>query len=203
MTKKVKLSMFIALAILAFAGFTAGLSWIIRPKPLIIGMDTQVAVEAMSIVKRMYSLEGNISCIPGTTVDVLAEVMVDSPDFHATSYDKNLIEKVYGKQALAHAGLLTSKQALYLSRDLPAPTVSNPGTDPTLRPTARPTYLCSPDPESKLDELLHFVSVAQVQDGDLIVTYDYTSGRYEAIIRVIDGKWKITSVKMIKFYGYG
>jgi hypothetical protein len=151
----------------------------------------------------MYFLEENLNCVAGTTIDVLAEVLVDSSDYHASSFDRDKIEKVYGKQALTHAGLLTSKQAHYLSRDLPESTMSNPGSGPSLRPTAKPVYLCNTNPETILDELIHYVSVGQGRDGRVIVTYDYGGGRYEAITRMIDGKWKITSVKLINWYGNG
>jgi hypothetical protein len=203
MAKKGKILLFAGIAILTVAGFMVGFVWTTRLKPVNIDMDSPVAFEVKSAVKQMYFLEGNISCVPGTSVDVLADVMVDSSDYHATSYEQGQIEKVYGKQALTHAGLLTSKQAYYLSRDLPAPTISNPGSGPTPRPTATPVYLCSTNPETMIDELIGYVSIAQGQDGRVIVTYDYVGGRNEAITRLINGKWKVTSVKMIKRYGNG
>ena len=198
---KIKTGLFAGLAILAVAGLMAGFAWITRPKPVSIEMDSPVAVEAKALVKRMYLLEGNIICVPGTSADVLAKVMVDSSDYNTTSLDRDNIERVYGKQALAHAGLLTSKQAYYASRDLPAPTTSNPGLGPTLRPTAKPVYLCSPEPENRLDELMHYLSVSQAQDGRVFVRYDYGGGELEATERLIDREWKITSIKLIKWHG--
>jgi hypothetical protein len=203
MTRKVKTWLYAGFTILIVASLIAGFSWIFRPKPVTIEKDLPLAVEATSIVKRMYVLEGNITCVPGTTVDVLADVLIDSPDYQLTSYDKSMIEKVYGKQALTHAGLLTAKHAYYLARDLPVPTPTKPATGRIPRPTATPVYICSPDRESIVEEYFRYVSTEQWQDGHVTVTYDFTSGRYEAILRRFDGKWKITSVKMIKFYGNG
>jgi hypothetical protein len=203
MIRKLKIWLLIGLTILVVAGLIAGFAWIFRPKPVIIEMNQPVAVEAMSIVKWMYVLEGSIHCVPGTTVEVFRDVMADTSDYRATSYDKSSIEKVFGHQALTHAGLLTSKQADFLVLDLPVPAAPTPRTGPTLVPTAKPVYLCSSDPENVVDNYLRYISVVQWQEGHITVTYDFISGRYEAILRIIDGKWKITSVRMIKFYGNG
>jgi hypothetical protein len=206
MIRKLKIWLLIGLTILVVAGSIAGYAWIFRPKPVTIDVNTPVAVEAISIVKRMYVLKGSINCVPGTTVEVFREIMADTSDYHATLYDKTSIEKVFGRKALSHAGFLTTTQADILVLDLPVPAAPNPGPGPTLRPTPKPVYICSPDPENSLDQYLRYVSVEQWQDGHVVVTYDYNSGasgRFEAILRTIDGKWKITSVKMIKFYGNG
>ena len=202
-SKKVKFWLLAGITILTATGFMAGLAWTIRQKPVPIDMDSFVAMDVKSLVKQMYFLEENLFCVPGTTVDVLAEAMVDSFDYHTSSYERDVIEKVYGKPALTHAGLLTSRQAYFLSRDLPASPLPNPGSGPTLIPTAKPVYLCSTNLETRLDELIHYVSVVQGRDGKVIVTYDYGGGRYEAITRMINSKWKVTSVKMIRWYGNG
>jgi hypothetical protein len=206
MNRKVKTRLSIGLSILVAAGLIAGSVWIFRPKPVAIEMDTPVAVEAMSIVRRMYLLEGSIHCVPGTTVEVFAEIMADTSDYHATPNEKSAIEKVFGRKALTHAGFLTSRQADDLVLDLPVPPPPTPVEGPTLRPTPKGVYLCRPESENTVQEYLRFVSVGQWQDGHVVVTYDYlsgASGRFEAILRMIDGKWKITSVKMIEFYGNG
>jgi hypothetical protein len=201
MTQKGTPRLFVGMAILVVAGLIAGFSWVTSQKPVSLDVNSQSAIEAKALIKRLSMLQWTISCGSGATVDMLGEVMVDSAEYKATASDKKLIERVYGKEALAHAGLLTSKKAYILSRDLPVPTPTYSGSGQTLAPTQKPVRYCGS--ASDLDNFLKDATVSQGQDGHLIVDYDQGAGRYEAILRIIDGHWKITSIKMIKFYGNG
>jgi hypothetical protein len=199
MQRKVKIGLSVGLLILAIAD----LIWISMPQPAPLDMESPVAAEAKSVITQMFLLEHNITCVPGTTIDVLAEVMVDSSDYHASSTEKKAIERVYGKQALNHAGLLTSKQSYYLSRDIEIPVVPTPGTGPTPVPTKKPTYYCTPDFETSINQILFFKEISQGQDGRVIVSYSYVGNDFEAILRRTEDQLKISSIKLVKWYGNG
>lgn len=193
MQKRAVLWVIIAVALVILA---IGIVFVIRVanKPQPISLESQQALHAIAVIKRMHLLEGEIVCVPETLLDVLDEVMVDSPDYQKSAFDKTTIRRVYGNQAINKAGLLTARKAYYHQRRLP-PVVTPP---PGIKPTAAPRGYCPPDRETRLEQNIHIISAAVGKDGRIIVQYSYYGSVIEAVLRRFNDRWLITSRKILQ-----
>ncbi len=163
-------------------------------KPQPISLESQPALHAIAVIECMHLLEGEIVCVPETLPDVLDEVMVDSPDYQKSAFDKTTIRQVYGSQAIRKAGLLTARKAYYHQRRFP-PVVTPP---PGIKPTAAPRGYCPPNRETRLEQNIHIISAAVGKDGRIIVQYSYYGSVIEAVLRQFNDRWLITSRKILR-----
>lgn len=168
-----------------------------QPQP--IPITSEQVIQGSAVIARAYMLEGMINCAPGTDVEVLTEVMVDSSDYQISAFDKGRISHAYGNQALERAGLLTARKAYFLYRRSP-PVVTPP---PGIKPTAAPVIYCPQNWETKLEQKINIVSAAVRADERIIIRYHHYNALYEAILRQTNNRWVITSLKIIKSYGNG
>lgn len=163
-------------------------------KPRAIDLSAPTVTEYKSAISRMYQLQTELVCKPGTNVDVLDEILLDTSDYHPNLRDLNTIGKVYGIETAVNAGYLTSQKAYYLSRRSPSLTTPEPG----IMPTAAPIVYC-PDPSTPVH--IDFQKVVSGKGDRAAVQYDYGGGVFEAILRPVNGKWMITSVRLVRWHG--
>jgi len=163
-------------------------------QPQTVDLAAPIAKDVQSVVTRMYELQGNLVCQANSDVSVLDEVLLDTSDYHPSLQELNTIQKVFGIEVLIHAGYLTSQKAYWMTRL--NPTLSTP--EPGIKPTAPPTNYC-PTPPAQIQIL--FTMVALEKNDRAVVQYDYGGGVFEAILRMVDSRWMITSIKLIKWHG--
>lgn len=168
------------------------LSYLSKPRPA--DLAAPMVKEIQSVVTKMIQLQQDLVCQSGTDVSVLDEVLVDSSDYRPSFQDLSTIQKVYGLEAMTHAGYLTSQKAYYLSRRTITP--ANP--DPGIKPTAPPIYYC-PTPSAHID--IEFIYFGLRIGNRAVVQFDYSGGFYEAFLREVDSRWVVTSVKLLKWHG--
>lgn len=192
-TRKGAVLWLIIAVVLAF--FAIGIFFVVQAanKSQPISLKSQQALNAIAVIKRMHLLEGEIVCVPETLLDVLDEVMVDSPDYQKSAFDKTTIRRVYGNQAIKKAGLLTARKAYYHQRRFPSVVTPPPG----IIPTAAPRGYCPPDRETRLEQNIHIISAAVGKDGRIIVQYSYYGSVIEAVLRQFNDRWLITSRKIL------
>lgn len=179
-------------SVLAFF-FGSILVYSLLPQPQPIDLTVPLATEFQSVITKMYQLQRDLVCQRETDVNVLDEVMKDTSDYHPTSKQRSLIEKVYGAVPLSHAGYLTTQKALFLSRH----SINLSTSDPGINPTAPPIYYC-PEIHSKVNVRLTAISL---EKNKAIVRYESVGGVHEAVLRKIGDHWVITSIKLIKWWG--
>lgn len=162
-----------------------------------IDLNSPLAQEAQTVVWKMILLKTELLCFPENDVSALSEVMIDSTDYHLTKYDKEVIERIYGKDALPSAGLLTATKAeiMYRRRTPPSDT-SITGTG--MRPTIAPSYKCSSDYETHTQSMTQFLSVIQQDKNHLKVNYRWGSGEIEVNLTRMNDRWMVTSLKVIE-----
>jgi hypothetical protein len=165
----------------------------IHPQPAEIDVTSSPASEIKQALTQMYVLEDTILCVPGTNIDILATILVDTGDYQPTLQELKTIVQIFGLDGLTHAGLLTAKQAYYQLR-LNPPQVSPP---PGVNPTQPPVMRCS-GPPFKI--ALAFESIALETTDKAIVEYANENGDYEAVLRKINGQWMVAGVKLIHWY---
>ena len=164
-----------------------------HPQPVEIDMNSSPAAEIKQALTKVYVLEDTILCVPGTNIDTLATILVDTGDYQPTLQELKTIVQIFGLDSLTHAGLLTAKQAYYQLR-LNSPQVSSP---PGVNPTQPPVMRCSGPP---FKVALAFKSIALETTDKAIVEYANENGDYEAVLRKINGQWMVAGVKLTQWY---
>lgn len=181
-------------AILLIAGFLIVTS--IKAAPAEIDLSSSPAAAIKQALTQVYVLEDTILCVPGTNIDTLATILVDTGDYQPTMQELKTIARIFGLDGLTHAGLLTTKRAYYRNRLNPPKETPPPGLIPTQPPAMR----CS-GPPFQIE--LPIKSIALETADKAIVEYSYVNGEFEAILRKIDTEWKVAGIKLTHWYGYG
>lgn len=156
-------------------------------------MNSSPALEIKDALTQMYVLEDTILCVPGTSIDILTTILMNTGDYQSSIQEIKTILQVYGLDGLTHAGLLTAKKAYYQLR-LNPPQVSPP---PGINPTQPPVMRCS-GPSFKI--ALSFESIALETIDKAIVEYAYENGDYETVLRKINDQWMVAGVKLTHWY---
>ena len=156
-------------------------------------MNSSPAAEIKQALTQVYVLEDTILCVPGTNIDTLATILVDTGDYQPTLQELKTIVQIFGLDGLTHAGLLTAKQAYYQLR-LNPPQVSPP---PGVNPTQPPVMRCSVPP---FKIALAFESITLETTDKAIVEYANENGDYEAVLRKINGQWMVAGIKLTHWY---
>ena len=182
------------IAIILMAGILLGIMF--KPQPINIDLNLTPASDIKAAISRMYVVQDAILCAPGTGIEPLSEILVDTWDYAPSFEQLRAIVNYFGAQGLAHAGYLTTQRAYYQSRLFP-PQVTPP---PGLNTTAQPSIYC-PDPP--VTPALPLVSISLETENKAIAQYSYYGSTYEAVLREIDGKWMVAGVKMIYWGGNG
>jgi hypothetical protein len=171
----------------------------IAPQPYPQEVTASSSEQIKAVLSKYYQLQQHtFYCKPNTDVKVLAEILIDSPDYYSNQYDVARIQHFFGAEGMAHPGFLTSRQAYYLSVQRPIPTTYPPG-QATPRPTPRPaisisaTY-CSDGPA---EININLESISQLSDGRWIVQYEHDYAGWEATLRYVDSAWRISGMRLI------
>ena len=144
----------------------------------------------------MYVLEDTLLCVPGTNIDSLTTILVDTGDYQPTFQERKTIVRIFGQDRLTHAGLLTAKQAYYQFRLDPPKAMPPPG----VIPTPPPVIICS-GPPFRVE--LSFKLITLEATDKVIVEYSYVNGDYKAIPRKINAQWMVSGIKLTHWYGNG
>ena len=168
----------------------------LKPQPAEIDLNSSPASEIKQALAQMFNLEDTIICVPGSNIDILETILLDTADYQPTLQEQKTIFQIFGPDGLKHAGLLTAKEAYYRNRLNPPEATPLPG----LIPTQLPAIYC-PGPPFRVE--LSFISIALETEEKAIVKYSYTNGEYEAILRKIDTRWMVAGIKLVHWYGNG
>ena len=167
-----------------------------KPQLSTIDLSLSPAPEIKEAFTRMYVLQDTVACVPGTGIDTLTAVLIDTGDYQPSLKEWQWIIQVFGLDGLSHAGLLTAKQAYYQLWLIPSQVAPPAGVNPTPPPVV---YCPGPPFQIKLS----FKSIALETSDKAIAKYYYVNGDYEAVLINIGGKWLVSGVKLIHWYGNG
>jgi hypothetical protein len=167
-----------------------------HPQPVEIDMNSSPAAEIKQALTQVYVLEDTILCVPGTNIEILSTILIDTRDYQPTFQELKTIAQLYGLDGLTHAGLLTAKKAYYQLRMNPPETTPPPG----LIPTQPPAIYC---PKQPFQVDLSYKSIALEGAEMAIVKYSYLNGDYEATLRKINGHWMVAGIRLTRWYGNG
>lgn len=162
-------------------------------------LRSPVVGELKTQIEHMYELYNCVQPANGPEVGILSEVLVDTKDYRPNNEDRRRIEAIYGIEAKARAGYLTAMKAYYayfragyyveVDADSPPHGGIQPGPTPTL-PVSCPV---SPD-----REMIQITQVSVLSETRAVVRYEYHRDIFEAVLCKIDGRWMISSVRMVE-----
>ncbi len=185
------LALFAFILLVILAAITIFLS---QPRP--VALTDLRSQEIAAVLQKAEQLLGEVACNPAVNVNVLDEVLADSPFFHRPAGNaRAMVVRVYGESAAASAGFLTDRKAFYLATRgdyLDADATAANG----LRPTPRPQVYCPTPPP----EIVPSIENIAINPDRAVVRYRIAYGLREAILVNVQGSWKIADLQYLERY---
>jgi hypothetical protein len=197
MNKKAGYVLFSAVGIVALTVALILLKgWLNRPLP--IPLNDPESQPIKDVLIKSYKIEGILICEPESDINLLDEVLIDSPEYKRNNNDQVLIARYLGESANKHVGYLTFRKAYHLwarSGDpYPRPSTNlTPDSSTKLAPTQKPMRYC-PDSASQSD--LIFRSIA-VREDKAVVIVDVPGSINEAILIRFGSRWFIGNIRVL------